>query len=419
MRRFPGALCALAMACLAAAQGEGERWYVVREGDTLTRIAVRHGATVEALASLNGIDPRGVIRIGQRLRLPGEQGAPPSAPPAAPATAPLPPEVSRAPGTEPVPQADGPESHLVEQGETLYALARRYGISLPDLMEWNGMGPKDVLRVGQRLRVSAPRGVSSTAPAAPKPVPVPPPSPPEVAPAPPPAEPEPKPIVAEEKRPPVEPQPDAEPKSPPRGEGEPSGESDSKPAAPSVSTKHTAGSKFRMPLFSKRKPVDSGVYLRDRQEAIDQPKIKRDRWKYIVIHHSGTSKGSAEVFEHYHRMVRGMENGMAYHFVIGNGSYTGDGEIEVGDRWMRQKAGGHLYSEFLNEIAIGICFVGNFNAERPTARQVAACIELVDHLRKICPGVRPKFVLHREINPRPTECPGQLFPGDAMRKRLK
>jgi len=440
VRRFPGALCALAL-LIASAQGEADRWYVVREGDTLTRIAVRHGVTVGDLATQNGLDPRDVIRIGQRLRVPGEAPAQPSP---EKSQSPLP-EVIRPAPSEPavVPTRAGPESHVVEQGETLYALAKRYGVPLPDLMAWNGMRPKDVLRIGQRLNVRPPQTAVPAPPPSVPATPAPEPRPEPAAPPPPKPEASPKPEAKAEgkpeaktetkaapegeKRPTIEPKPDAEPKPQPAPEGAaPRAESDAarsresaeRPRPISVSSKHSP-SGFHLRFFSRRKPEAEGVYLRGCKEAIDRPKIKRDRWRYIVIHHSGTSKGSADVFEHYHRMVRGMENGLAYQFVIGNGSYTGDGQIEVGDRWLRQKAGGHLYSEFLNEISIGICFVGNFNEERPTARQIAACIELVDYLRKICPGARPKFVLHREINPRPTECPGKLFPGDALRKRLK
>ena len=53
-------------------------------------------------------------------------------------------------------------------------------------------------------------------------------------------------------------------------------------------------------------------------------------WKYIVVHHSATPGGSAEVFDASHR-ARGMVNGLAYHFVIDNGSgNTTDGRIEIG-----------------------------------------------------------------------------------------
>ena len=48
-----------------------------------------------------------------------------------------------------------------------------------------------------------------------------------------------------------------------------------------------------------------------------------------------------------------MSNGLAYHFVIGNGSSSGNGEIEIGSRWTRQINGGHVASDYLNNIAIG------------------------------------------------------------------
>lgn len=416
MRRFPGALCALALLCLARVPGEAERWYVVREGDTLTRIAVRHGVSVEAIADLNGLNSKDVIRIDQRLKIPDAGPVPGDGTTADPALSEVPPPSPKAP-SQAVPES---EIHVVRQGDTLYALAKRYGVKVPELMAWNGIGPKDVLRVGQRLVVRQAAKVAIPEPA-------------KAA-----AEPQPQARQqsaqksapeTERKRElepaPVEPQPDAEPKAAPSPPAPKMDEArDREPDLPeerkpvSVSSKPES-SRRRIPFFSRRGSESASVYLRQCKETIDRPKIKRDRWKYIVIHHSGTTKGSADVFEHYHRMVRGMENGLAYHFVIGNGSYTGDGSIEVGDRWRKQKAGGHVYSEFLNNISIGICFVGDFNSQRPTARQIAACIELVDYLRKICPGTRPKFVLHREINPRPTECPGKHFPGDALRKRLK
>ena len=151
---------------------------------------------------------------------------------------------------------------------------------------------------------------------------------------------------------------------------------------------------------------------------IDGPKNRLRDWEYIVIHHSGTSGGSARIFDYYHTEERGMENGMAYHFVIGNGTDSGDGQIEVGNRWKKQLQGGHLASETLNEIAIGVCLVGDFSRSRVGPRQTAALIELVQYLRRMMPENRLKFRLHREINTRPTECPGRFFPGKAIRELL-
>ncbi|MBM4054820.1 MAG: hypothetical protein FJ264_09150 [Planctomycetes bacterium] len=43
-------------------------------------------------------------------------------------------------------------------------------------------------------------------------------------------------------------------------------------------------------------------------------------WKYIVIHHSASESGCAAEFDKFHREKRHWENGLGYHFVIGNGN---------------------------------------------------------------------------------------------------
>ena len=46
------------------------------------------------------------------------------------------------------------------------------------------------------------------------------------------------------------------------------------------------------------------------RKAIDQAKVQRGRWKYIVVHNSGTRQGNARIFDVYHRRVRKMPNGL-------------------------------------------------------------------------------------------------------------
>jgi len=104
-----------------------------------------------------------------------------------------------------------------------------------------------------------------------------------------------------------------------------------------------------------------------------------------------------------------MENGLAYHFVIGNGVKTTDGKIYVGDRWKRQIRGGHLASTALNEVAIGICLIGNFEKTLPTAKQRTSLKTLVSHLRKRTGVPFGQVRTHRHINPKPTICPGRRF----------
>lgn len=147
-------------------------------------------------------------------------------------------------------------------------------------------------------------------------------------------------------------------------------------------------------------------------EAINRAPVRGGRWKYTVVHNSGTRQGSARAFDFYHRHTKHMPNGMAYHFVIGNGTTTRDGQIEIGERWRRQINGGHVHSDYLNNIAIGICLVGDFNRDQPTRAQYAALQELITHLRKRVGRVDRRLSIvkaHREINPVPTDCPGNLF----------
>lgn len=157
------------------------------------------------------------------------------------------------------------------------------------------------------------------------------------------------------------------------------------------------------------------------RKAIDKAPVKKGRWKYIIVHNSGTRQGNARIFDTYHRRTRKMSNGMAYHFVIGNGSSSGDGEIEIGARWTRQINGGHVASDYLNNIAIGVCFVGDFNRDRPTKAQMAALDELAQYLRGRVGKIKGKpaiVVPHKKINPKPTDCPGDRFPYSWLKDRF-
>jgi hypothetical protein len=169
------------------------------------------------------------------------------------------------------------------------------------------------------------------------------------------------------------------------------------------------------------RPVTYQYLTRSVIEAIRRAPVKRRRWQFIVVHNSGTRQGNARVFDYYHRHVRRMQNGLAYHFVIGNGTSTGNGQIEVGDRWRRQINGGHVHSDYLNNISLGICLVGDFNRDQPTRAQLDACEELIRYLRDRC-GKTERGAIpvkpHREMNPPrwPTDCPGDDFPYSWFRR---
>lgn len=161
------------------------------------------------------------------------------------------------------------------------------------------------------------------------------------------------------------------------------------------------------------RPTNYKYLTRSVIDAIRNAPVARGRWRYIVVHNSGTRQGNAKIFDYYHRYTRKMPNGLAYHFVIGNGSSSGDGQIEIGNRWTKQMNGGHVHSDFLNSIALGICLVGDFNRDKPTKAQLAALDELIRYLRTRVGKYEGHVAIvkaHKDINPVPTDCPGEHFP---------
>jgi len=133
-------------------------------------------------------------------------------------------------------------------------------------------------------------------------------------------------------------------------------------------------------------------------------------WRYILIHHSATDVGSAAQFDAFHKKTRGWE-GLGYDFVIGNGTGSGDGQVEVGYRWTEQKVGAHAGpNNPRNKDGIGICLVGDFTKTKPTAAQMRALARLCNFLAAYCGIPRENFLLHGDV--RDTTCPGPNFPRD-------
>lgn len=110
---------------------------------------------------------------------------------------------------------------------------------------------------------------------------------------------------------------------------------------------------------------------------------------------------------------------MGYHFVIGNGSGSGGGRVEVGSRWTKQKHGAHCkiagHPEY-NDFGIGICLVGNFNETRPTEAQVRALANLVRYLSARYRIPRSRIFGHGQL--KATDCPGRYFDYSDLWRRL-
>src|SRR3972149_1598885 len=68
-------------------------------------------------------------------------------------------------------------------------------------------------------------------------------------------------------------------------------------------------------------------------------RLEKD-WSAIIIHHSATTNGNAAIFDKWHRQGNYWE-GVGYDFVIGNGTDSDDGRVEVTFRWRQQVTGAH------------------------------------------------------------------------------
>jgi LysM repeat protein len=143
-----------------------------------------------------------------------------------------------------------------------------------------------------------------------------------------------------------------------------------------------------------------------------------NKWKKIIIHHSATPTDDALNMHRVHK-ARGMKNGLAYHFVISNGSRKAyDGEVYIGSRWKGQLDGGHVKKQSLNKTCIGICLIGNFEKNSPTAKQLNSLEGLCKYLMKRCKIPNSQVTTHKIIHPGHTACPGKLFSLPSLIRRL-
>jgi LysM repeat protein len=130
-----------ASASPGSSSSSGGATYVVRRGDTLYSIAARHGTTAQAIARANGLANANYIYVGQRLIIPGAS--------------------SPAPGASA--SSAGTQVYTVRPGDTLAAIAYRYGTTVWAIASANGLANPNYIYPGQTLRI--PAGGTAVAPA--------------------------------------------------------------------------------------------------------------------------------------------------------------------------------------------------------------------------------------------------------------
>jgi len=127
--------------------------YIVRSGDSVYDIARAFNVSMSSLKNLNSIGRRGRIYVNQRLRVPGLVNRSGSA------TLAYQPQSSQA-GKLKAGQSSKRESfkresfkHKVRRGENLTVIARRYSVSVAQLRRWNNLGASAMLHPNQILKI--------------------------------------------------------------------------------------------------------------------------------------------------------------------------------------------------------------------------------------------------------------------------
>ncbi len=128
--------------------------YAVVAGDSIERIARKHGTSASALEKFNGLKPGAVIHPGQKLKVPGGDAT----------------VASEAANTRD--RAVPVRTHTVAAGDTFYRISRKYGVSVDELIAANPKVNHNALRIGQKIRIESPAKPDQVASRpAPKPAP--------------------------------------------------------------------------------------------------------------------------------------------------------------------------------------------------------------------------------------------------------
>ncbi len=147
--RRAGSVAVLAALVVSGAFAAAPLEHVVRQGETVGELAQRYDVTINEIASANALDDPDVVRVGQRLAIPGLTSLVDAVPVAATGNV----DDGDAGGAPA--SSEGPASleHTVAAGETLEMIARRLGSSVQAIADTNGLADPNRVRTGTRLQI--------------------------------------------------------------------------------------------------------------------------------------------------------------------------------------------------------------------------------------------------------------------------
>ncbi len=125
---------------------------IVGTSDTLDGLSKRYNVSSAAILQANGYRGPRALQPGQQLIIPRATA---QAVPAAPALA--------APAIAAAPSASASSTHVVNRGETLMSLSRRYNVPLSHLVKANNLTPTSQLAIGSKVVIPGAKSAPATA----------------------------------------------------------------------------------------------------------------------------------------------------------------------------------------------------------------------------------------------------------------
>lgn len=133
--------------------------YIIQRGDTLSKISKRYNIKIDAIKSSNPQIKKDIVRLGQKIKLPGkvdvgDQTVPAGAFASNQTKRPAPAAASKKDPAPTKAYTGATKEYIVKNGDTLGGIAIASGITVRQLKDLNGL-TKDMIRVGQKLKVPA------------------------------------------------------------------------------------------------------------------------------------------------------------------------------------------------------------------------------------------------------------------------
>ncbi|MFD3444974.1 LysM peptidoglycan-binding domain-containing protein [Microbacteriaceae bacterium 4G12] len=131
----------------AAPASTGGNRHTVASGETVTSIAAKYGVGVSSMLAANNLGSASVIYPGQSLVVPGFAPASFVAP------------ISNAPKAAPAAVPGG--AYTIKSGDTLTSVATRFGVTVQDILNANGLNWSSIIYAGRTLTIPGPTAVAT------------------------------------------------------------------------------------------------------------------------------------------------------------------------------------------------------------------------------------------------------------------